>query len=114
MDAVLQAIVDAFIKSPYLLEIKTFLITQVQDQLNYEHIDEILTSMEERFGEIEEDGSNSYLLCNLNPIKTAVHMLMVLSYISERYSMAVLRTEGLVEIILNQGKSILDRLFFPQ
>ena len=113
LDAVLQAIVDAFIKSPYLLEIKTFLITQVQDQLNYEHIDEILTSMEERFGEIEEDGSNSYLLCNLNPIKTAVHMLMVLSYINERYSMAVLRTEGLEEIILNQGKSILDRLFFP-
>ena len=85
----------------------------MSDHLNYEHIDEILTSMEERFGEIEEDGSNSYLLCNLNPIKTAVHMLMVLSYINQRYSMSALRTDGLSEIILKQGKSILDRLFFP-
>ena len=72
----------------------------MNEELNYEHIDEILTSMEERFGEIEADGSNSYLLCNLNPIKTAVHMLMVLDYINERYSMAKLRTEKLSEIIL--------------
>ena len=57
--------------------------------------------MEERFGEIEEDGSNSYLICNLNPIKTAVHMLMILSQIVERYSMANLRTEALTEIILS-------------
>jgi len=40
-----------------------------------------LISMEERFGEIEENGSNSYLLCNLNPIKTACHMLMLLDLI---------------------------------
>ena len=69
--------------------------------------------MEERFGEIEEDGSNSYLLTNLNPIKTAVHMLMVLSLIDDRYSMAKQRTETLSDIILGQGKSVLDKLFFP-
>ena len=56
--------------------------------------------MEDRFGEIEEDGSNSYLLCNLNPIKTACHMLMLLDLISERYSMTSLRTSELNDIIL--------------
>lgn len=44
-------------------------------------VDEVLSSMEQSFGEAEEDGSNYYLLCNLNPVKTAVHMLMILSNI---------------------------------
>ena len=51
-------------------------------------------------GDIEADGSNSYLLCNLNPIKTACHMLMLLNEIQNKYSMASLRTEGLTEIII--------------
>lgn len=55
--------------------------------------------MEERFSEINEDGSNSYLLCNLNPIQTAVHMLMLLSMIEERYSVTGLRTANLGDII---------------
>lgn len=83
-------------------------------QLTYEHVDAILTSMEERFGEIEEDGSNSYLLCNLNSIQTACHMLNLLDMIENRYSMAKLRTSGLYEIILAQARSVLDRLFFPR
>ena len=60
--------VNAFVKSPYQLEVKTFFVTQLMHQLSYEHVDAILTSMEHRFGEIEDDGSNSYLLCNLNAI----------------------------------------------
>ena len=64
-------------------------------QLTYSHIDRILSSIEERFSEIAEDGSNSYLLCNLNPIKTACHMLMLLDQIQSRYSVSRLRTENL-------------------
>lgn len=114
IETVVQALVKAFVNSPYLMELKVYFVMQVEQFLSYEHIDQILTSMEERFGEIEEDGSNSYLLCNLNPIKTAVHMLLVLSQINERYSMAILRTDALSEIILSQIKAVLDRLFFPQ
>ncbi len=77
-------------------------------------MDKILTSMEQRFGEIEEDGSNQYLLCNLNSIQTACHMLNLLDMIEKRYSMAKLRTGGLYEIILNQARSVLDKLFFPK
>lgn len=68
--------------------------------LSYEHIDLVLTSLEEHFGEIAEDGSNSYLLCNLNPILTAVSMLMLLNQIKDRYSVTELRTDNLSEIIL--------------
>lgn len=57
--------------------------------------------MEQSFGEVEEDGSNSYLLCNLNPVKTAVHMLMILSNIEQQYSMAILRTAHLTDKILD-------------
>lgn len=92
-------LVNSFTKSPSFLEIKTYLIVQVINDLEYEHVDGILTSMEQKFGEIEEDGSNSYLLCNLNPIKSAVHMLMILNQIEQHYSMAVLRTKNLAEKI---------------
>ena len=71
----LDALVENFIATPFLLETKIYLLMQVIYELNYEHVDAVLTSIEERFGEIAEDGSNSYLLCNLNPIKTACHML---------------------------------------
>ena len=83
-------------------------------KLSYSHIDRVLTSMEERFVELEEDGSNSYLLTNLNPIKTAVHMLMLLSQIETKYSVASLRTEHLAEIINKQARSVLKKLFFPR
>ena len=47
----------------------------MEEQFTLNHIDAILSSLEKRFGDIEEDGSNAYLLCNLNPIKTACHLL---------------------------------------
>ena len=77
----IRACVDAFVKSADLLESKIYLVMQLLNSMSYEHIDRILSSMEERFGEIAEDGSNSYLLCNLSPIKTACHMLNLLNQI---------------------------------
>ena len=71
----LQAVVDSFVRSPSLLEPKIFLILEMEEQFTLNHIDAILSSLEKRFGDIEEDGSNAYLLCNLNPIKTACHLL---------------------------------------
>lgn len=114
MDTVLAAIVNAFVKSPKFLEVKIYLLMQVLDDLSYGHVDKLLVSMEERFSSADEDLSNSPILSNLNPIKTAVHMLMLLNEIEKRYSMAVLRTQNLGEQILNLTKSVLDRLFFPQ
>jgi len=81
IESVIQSVVDSFNGSPILLEPKIFLLIELFHWLRYEHIDTILSSIEERFGEIEEDGSNSFLLCNLNPIKTACHMLMFLDII---------------------------------
>lgn len=49
------------------------------DDFSYNHVDAMLTSMEDRFGEQAADGSDSFLLNNLNPIKTAVHFLMLLN-----------------------------------
>lgn len=100
IEKVLKIIVGNFVKSAQYIEVKTYLVMEVFDHMEYKHVDEILTSMEEHFGEVEEDGSNSYLLCNLNPVKTAMHMLMLLSNFEERYSMAVLRTQELSEVIL--------------
>ena len=79
-------------------------------QLN---VDKILTSLEQCFGEVKEDGSNCYLLCNLNAIQTACLLLNLLDKIEKRYSMAKLRTSGLYEVILTQARSVLDCLFFP-
>ena len=74
----LDACVAAFIAGPDLLEAKIFLLMQLLYKLEYEQIDKILTSMELRLNEVEEDGSNQYLLTNLNPIKTACHIMMLL------------------------------------
>ena len=70
--------------------------------------------MEESFSDVAEDMSNSFLLCNLNPIKTAVHMLQLLSQIEARYSVTSLRTQNLSETINNQARAVLDTLFFPR
>jgi hypothetical protein len=82
IEQVMQAVVNSFESSPIFLEPKIFILMELFYKLQYEHIDTVLTSIELRFGEIEEDGSNSFLLCNLNPIKTACHMLMLLDLIS--------------------------------
>ena len=79
IEEVIEALVQAFVKSPFYLEVKIYLLTLTMHQLSYVHVDKILTSIEERFGQIEDDGSNQYLLCNLNPIKSACHMLMLLN-----------------------------------
>ena len=75
----LQAIVDAFVKSPDFQEVKMYLCYQNLRQLRYEHVDKILISIEERLN--DEDCTDSYLLNNLNPIKTACHILMLLDLI---------------------------------
>lgn len=113
-DRVLQEIVNTFVRTPYLLEVKIYFLLQVIDMLNYEHVDSILISCEERFGEIAADGSNSYLLTNLNQIKTACHMLMLLNLITKKYSMTGLRTDTLGDILLKQAKSVFQNLFFPK
>mmetsp|Transcript_566 Transcript_566/g.919 ORF Transcript_566/g.919 Transcript_566/m.919 type:complete len:171 (+) Transcript_566:859-1371(+) len=97
-----------------MLEPKVYLLMQLQEFLNYEHIDQILTSMEQRFGDFEEFSSNSYILCNLNPIKSACHLLMLLSSMEQIYSIVSLRTESLYEKVVVQARLVLDRLFFPQ
>lgn len=103
LSEVLRSLVNSFVKTPQFLEVKIFFLLRVIDEFTYEHVDKILCSIEQRFGEMEEDGSNSFLLCNLNPIKSAMHLLLLLSLIEKRYSMAVLRTENLAEIILRQA-----------
>ena len=56
-----------------------FLIMQNFQELNYEHIDKILITMEDSLS--DADCTNSYLLNNLNSIKTACHILMLLDEI---------------------------------
>ena len=70
--------------------------------------------MEDRFGDVAEDGSNSYLLCNINPIKTACHLLMLLDQIKGVYSMTEERANSLTDKINSQGVSVLTKLFFPR
>ena len=111
---VIEALMLAFEKSPSLNEVKIYFITLMIRQLSYKHIDRILTILEDRFSEIAEDGSNQYLLCNLNPILTSVHLLNLLSLIEERYSVTSLRTQNLQDTINSQARSVLEKLFFPE
>ena len=97
--SVIESCVTAFEQGPDLLEPKIFLLMQLYYEMEYEQVDKLLTSMEYRFAEIEDDGSNQYLLCNLNPIKTACHIMMLLDNISGRYSIASLRTDSLTELV---------------
>ena len=84
------------------------------DALEAEHTDKILLTMEERFGDLEEDGSNSYMICNLSPVKTAMHLLSLLAEIESRFSYSIQRTNNLSEIILEQSKAVLEGLFIPK
>ena len=75
-----------------------FLIMQNFQKFNYEHIDKILIAMEDSLS--DSDCTNSYLLNNLNSIKTACNILMLLDSIQAKYSIAKLRTDALSSIIL--------------
>ena len=70
--------------------------------------------MEDRFSNIEDDGSNQYLLMNLNPILTSVYLLDSLKNIEFIYSVTGQRTFKLSEIILKQAQSVLQNLFHPE
>ena len=83
-----------------LLEPKIYLLMELLDYMKYEQLNTILTSLEDRYGEIAADGSNSLLLNNLNPIKTACHLLILLKRIEGRYSITKLRTGELSGIII--------------
>ena len=48
-------------------------------KFRYEHIDKILISIEARLN--TDDCNDRYMLNNLNPIKTACHILMLLDLI---------------------------------
>jgi len=62
---------------------------------------------------VEEGASNQFLMTNLNSVQTAVHLLQLLSLIEERYSVTSLRTQHLSEIINEQARSVLEKLFYP-
>ena len=113
VDEIHEAIITAFISDPYLSEIKNYFLQLIVPELKYSHIDRILTSMERRFNEMESDGSDSYLLTNLNPIKTACILLMILHMIEKRYSVTKLRTSNLVDQLIKKAKAVLEQLFFP-
>ena len=79
--------------------IKSYFLLLLIEELTYAQIDRILTVMEERYGEVEEDGSNQFILVNLNPIQTSVHLLKILDEIDNRYSVTGLRTSKLADTI---------------
>ena len=96
-----EALVFSYTKNSCLTEIKNYFLRETIHQLSYKQVDRLLTSIEERFNQnIDEDAASNYLVTNINPIKTACHMLMLLNMIKSRYSVAGLRTEHLSEIIL--------------
>ena len=94
--------------------IKSYFLLKLIEELTYAQIDRILTVIEERYGEVEEDGSNQFILVNLNPIQTSVHLLKILDEIDNRYSVTGLRTSKLADTINAQAQSVLERLFYPQ
>ena len=58
------------------------------DKLSYEQIDQLLLSLEGNIEAQASDGSSYYLLCNLNPVKTACNILFLLDLIAQRYPIA--------------------------
>ena len=77
-DTTLDEFVDSFERSPFYLEVKIFFIMQEIHKMSTERVDKILLTLEDRFGDLEPDGSNSYILCNLSPVKTACHIMLLL------------------------------------
>ena len=88
--SIVSETVNAFVKCPYQLQVKIYLMVQLLHEFNYEHVDQVLSSMEERFNNdlLVGDATYSYLLCNMNAIQTACHLLYLLDKIENRYSMA--------------------------
>ena len=91
-----------------------FFVIQVLDKLSYEQIDQLLLSLEKNIEENADDGSSYYLLCNLNPVKTACNILFLADLIAQRYPIASLRTESLSELFIVRCKTVLDKLFLPR
>ena len=108
-----KAVIKSFVASSSLLEPKIYLILELVEVMKYEQLNAILSSLEDRYSSIAKDGSNALLLNNLNPIKTACHLLILLKRIEGRYSLTKLRTAALSGIIIARARSVLDHLFFP-
>lgn len=45
----LQIVVNAIVRSPTQLESKVFMLMEMKEFFNYDHVDQILNSMEDRF-----------------------------------------------------------------
>jgi len=100
VELVIESLVFSFENSPTLICVKSFFLFLTLGHMTYKHIDRLLASMEERFQNVEEDSSNQFLLANLNPAQTAMHLLQLLKLIEKRYSVASLRTENLAQTII--------------
>ena len=91
-----------------------YFVIEVLDKLSYEQIDQLLISYENNLEESAPDGSSYYLLCNLNPVKTACNILFLADLIGQRYPIASLRTEAISETFIGSCKTVLDKLFLPR
>ena len=49
LDNVLEVLISAYEKSPFLIEVKNYFLSLTMHHLTYEHIDRVLISIEERF-----------------------------------------------------------------
>ena len=50
LNKLMDVLVNAYVKSPFLIEVKNYFLYQTMHQLTHYHIDKVLTSIEERFG----------------------------------------------------------------
>ena len=111
---IIEALVRSFETTQFSNEVRYFFLTKFFQHMTYGDVDRIVSALEKIFGDVEPDGSNQVLLVNLNPIKTACHLLMFFDKVGNRYSSIELRASGLYEELMNQLHEVLVNLFFPK
>jgi hypothetical protein len=110
-DHLLESLIMCFEKSAFYLELKFYILDKLLPFFKYKQVDRLLETFEKFLFKVEK--IDSYLVRNLNPIKTAVQILEFIERIQGSYSVTDFRVKHMRDILTESLRLILVNLYYP-
>lgn len=111
MDRIIESVLQCFEVSPFYLELKFFVLDKTLQHFEYKHVDRLLLCLEKYLTQVEP--GESYMVTNLNPIKTSVQLLDFMGRIDGTYAITEFRINFMRDLISKHLRNILINLYYP-
>lgn len=105
-------LIASFARSPFMYEIKIYMLELFEQNFGYSNYDRLLTSIEGHFSS-EEPGKQVISNC-INSLVTSFVLIDLLYNIMEKHNVLEFRCNCLIELILMQCQCILVNLNMPK